>query len=240
MKHRILFFMILLAVLCQTVKADIVVGKVNDDLSVTPMGQLNYEIPIPVLSGTGGVSPKLSITYNSSNKLGLCGYGFDLTGLSIITRVPQNKFNDGKAGFVNFTSSDRYALDGMRLINTGTANEYVTEIKNFAKITAFGDTENPSSFIVLSKDGLKYEYTSNTEVIGNTTEKPLFWVLTKVSDTVGNYFTVTYEGDAFDHEAYPVRIDYTGNDNAALVPYASIRLDYEFNRNIATTYIYEL
>ena len=238
MKHRILFFMILLAVLCQTVKADIVVGKVNDDLSVTPMGQLNYEIPIPVLSGTGGVSPKLSITYNSSNKLGLCGYGFDLTGLSIITRVPQNKFNDGKAGFVNFTSSDRYALDGMRLINTGTANEYVTEIKNFAKITAFGDTENPSSFIVLSKDGLKYEYTSNTEVIGNTTEKPLFWVLTKVSDTVGNYFTVTYEGDAFDHEAYPVRIDYTGNDNAALVPYASIRLDYEFNRNIATTYIY--
>lgn len=238
MKQRIILLLIIMAALCQKSYSDDVVGKIDDDFSVTPMGQVNYEIPIPVLSGTGGVSPKLSITYNSSNKLGLCGYGFDLTGLSIITRVPQNMLNDGKVGYVNFTSSDRYALDGVRLINTSTVNEYVSEVKNFARITAVGEEDNPTSFIVLSKDGLKYEYSSNTQIVGDNAEKALYWVLTKVSDTMGNYFTITYGGDSFDHEAYPVRIDYTGNPNASLEPYASVRFEYEYNTQIPTTYIY--
>ena len=31
-----------------------IVGKIDDDLAVTPLGQLGYEIPIPVPVGTGG------------------------------------------------------------------------------------------------------------------------------------------------------------------------------------------
>lgn len=30
-----------------------VFGKINDELNVSPTGQLSYEIPIPVLPGTG-------------------------------------------------------------------------------------------------------------------------------------------------------------------------------------------
>ena len=79
------------------------VGKIDDEFMVTPMGQANYEIPIPALPGTGGMTPKLSVNYNSSTKSALFGYGFDLKGLSMVSRVPRNKFNDDAAGFVDFT-----------------------------------------------------------------------------------------------------------------------------------------
>ena len=66
-------------------------GKINDEINVSPTGQLSYEIPIPALPGTGGMKPTLSVAYNSSTKNGLAGYGFDLSGLSIINRVPSDR-----------------------------------------------------------------------------------------------------------------------------------------------------
>lgn len=89
-----------------------IVGKISDEFNVTPSGQVSYEIPIPVVAGTGGMAPKLSIVYNSSTKDGLFGYGFDLTGLSMISRAPRNVHDDGIAGYVSFGSNDRFLLDG--------------------------------------------------------------------------------------------------------------------------------
>lgn len=220
-----------------------VIGKIEDEFTITPMGQVNYEIPIPVFGCTGGVSPKLSIVYNSSAKDGLFGYGFDLSGLSIISRVPSNKFNDGKAGYVKLSTTDHFALDGSRLMlveNTySTSQEYATENYSYSKITAYGQQDNPTSFKVQTKDGLTYEYIPNTTLLGEpSTSKALFWMLTKVTDTNGNYFTVTYQGDSSVNEVYPVRIDYTGNDNASLSPYASIRFIYSTNSYAPTKYIY--
>lgn len=216
--------------------ADDVVGKIADEFAVTPNGQVSYEIPIPVPSGTGGISPKLSITYSSSNKTGLCGYGFDLTGLSMISRVPQNMYNDNCAGVVTFTSEDRFALDGSRLISTGT-NTYSTEVNNFSKITSEGPADNPTSFTVQTKDGLTYEYQA-CNTLFRSQEKSLFWVVTKVTDTKGNYFTVAYAGDATINEVYPTRIDYTGNTSASLTPYASVRFTYDTDPRAVTTYVY--
>ena len=76
------------------VEDDVIVGKIADTYDVTPVGQFAYSIPLAVASGTGGMEPKLSIVYNSSNGTGLLGQGFDLQGLSIISRAPQNLFND--------------------------------------------------------------------------------------------------------------------------------------------------
>lgn len=46
------------------------------------------------------------------------------------------------------------------------------------------------------------------------------------TDTKGNYFTVTYGGDVTVNEIHPTRIDYTGNANTGLAPYASVRFTY--------------
>ena len=189
------------------------VGKIEDGFSVTPTGQVNYEIPIPVVPGTGGVSPKLSIVYNSSQKYGLFGYGFDLSGLSIINRTPSNRFNDGKAGVVNFTESDHFSLDGSRMMLVGSNSsyyEYRTENNSFSQILAYGKRENPDSFIVKTKSGLIYKYESNSALLNKRNYvSSLFWMVTMVTDTKGNYYTVTYEGnqDVDDNTIYPVRID---------------------------------
>lgn len=222
---------------------NVTVGKIEDEFSVSPMGQACYEIPIPVLSGTGGLAPQLSITYNSSNKGGLFGYGFDLSGLSIISRVPQNRFTDHKAGFVNFSSEDKFAMDGVRLIpvSDGYADSvcYSTERDSYARIISYGDRSNPSSFIVKTKDGLTYEYLPNTIILdSSSTASGIYWMLTKVKDTKGNYFTVSYNGDNETNEIYPTRIDYTGNDDASLSPYASVRFSYANYPEYAYIYIY--
>lgn len=223
------------------------VGKIEDNFSITPMGQVDYEIPIPVVPGTGGVAPKLSIVYNSSKKIGLLGYGFDLAGLSIISRAPSNRFNDGVAGYVNFTESDHFSLDGTRLMVVDSlTNSYIyqTEANSFSKIVAYGSRIDPDSFIVKTKAGLTYKYESNTDLLGHPSETGLFWMLTKVKDTKGNYFTVTYQGNTdqggslLDNTIYPTRVDYTGNEASSLAPYASVRFSYATEQNPQFTYIY--
>lgn len=204
-----------------------VFGKINDEINVSPTGQLSYEIPIPTIPGTAGMKPNLSISYNSSTKNGLAGYGFDLTGLSIISRVPSDRFHDGTSTVIGFSRSDHFALDGQRLFNcsysTETTNEYRTENNSFARIIAKGKSINPDSFIVYTKSGLIYEYVPVAIALGKTkTDFTLFWLVSKVTDTKGNYFTVTYRGEAETNDFYPHRVEYTGNAAAGLTPYASI------------------
>ncbi len=127
-----------------------IVGKISDSHDVTPTGQFSYSIPIPVVAGTGGVKPALTISYNSSTKDGLLGYGFDLEGLSIISRTPKTLMTNSLVSYVNFSWTDDYMLDGVRLTELGIYSkggyEYRTENDRFARIIAEGQKENPSSF----------------------------------------------------------------------------------------------
>lgn len=216
-----------------------IVGKTDDDFQITPTGQVAYDIPIPALPGTGGMKPCLSVNYSSSTKDGLLGYGFDLDGLSVISRTPADMFHDGMARAVTFTGYDSFSLDGQRLIPTPFGgSDYVTEINNFAKVTATYDKGVPKTFTVKTKSGLTYEYLPLSEALGaGTSANTLFWLVTKVTDTAGNYYKVTYDGDASENDFRVSRIDYTGNDNAGLSPYASVRFTYTKNEYSPTTYV---
>lgn len=215
-----------------------IVGKIGDQFEVTPSGQASYEIPIKVPGGTGGMVPNLSIVYNSAAKNGLLGCGFELAGLSIINRAPQNLHIDGNVTAVNFTADDRIMLDGNRLIRVSpvavTSNiEYRTENNTFAKIISDTNPTITSStkFTVYTKDGLKYEYNSNHDLITTRStsveNQDLFWTLSKVTDSKGNYFTIYYNTNKDYKEYTPSKIEYTGNDGAKLTPYCSIQFDYE-------------
>lgn len=216
-----------------------VVGKISDELTVTGIGQLSYEIPIPVPAGTAGLKPAVSVSYSSSTKEGLFGYGFDLSGLSIISRTPSDKFHDGKPTAINFTRDDHFALDGQRLAKYEQGkNEYRTINNIFAKIVYQGKETCPSSFTVYTKSGLTYEYTPLSKALGGEdNDSTLFWLVTKVSDTNGNYYKVSYEGDAATNDFRPSQIDYTGNDKMGLVPYATIHFSYHTKKYAPTTYV---
>lgn len=206
------------------------VGKISDRSEVTLNGQFSYDMPVSIIAGTGGIVPQLTISYNSSNGMGLLGYGFDLEGISMISRAPENLFRDGDADVIRFDQSDRFSLDGMRLSlvkTTSTYREYKTETNNFAKITAEGNVVDPTKFTVYTKDGIIHEYTSAKTLMKASNTKNMYWLETKVSDTKGNYYVITYTGSAANNEYRPTRIDYTGNANASLSPYASVRFTYQ-------------
>lgn len=78
-------------------------------------GAVTYTIPIFSSPGTNGVRPAVSIGYNSQASAGVVGYGWNISGLSIISRSGKNIYNDGIVQPVNYTTTDGFILDGMRL-----------------------------------------------------------------------------------------------------------------------------
>ena len=163
--------------------ASAAVGKVNGAASVSPTGSAQYVIPIWVPPGTAGMQPGLALTYDHRNTNTLLGIGWDLAGLSQISRCGRTWAQDGQALNVRNSSLDRFCLDGqkLRLVpETGTygadSAEYRTEIESFARVRSYGTAGNgPAHFIVERKDGLIYEYgntiDSRIESVGQPTAR---------------------------------------------------------------------
>src|SRR5262245_44012613 len=198
---------------------------------VSPTGAAAYTVPIAVPPGTAGMAPSLSISYNSQARNGLIGVGWHLEGLPSIGRCARTIAQDGVRGSVNYDANDRFCLDGQRLVAISGAygadgTEYRTEIETFSKVVSHGTAgTGPAWFEVWTKSGQRMEFGNTTDsralAQGKTTARD--WVVSKVSDTTGNYFTATYVNDTTNGQVYPSRIDYTGNAGAGLAPYNSVR-----------------
>lgn len=206
-------------------------------VSATPGGSLNAQMPLAVPPGAGGLTPQLSLSYDSSVvEDGLMGIGWNLSGLSAITRCAKTLAQDNAWGAVDGTSADRFCLDGRRLVLTagvyGTHGaEYRTELDSISKIVQTGGATGPDSFTVWTKAGMKMEYgtTADSRVESNAPSNFVRkWALARASDTSGNYYTVTYGESTGTGEHIPLRIDYGGNTSAGVNPTLSIRFGYEF------------
>ncbi len=138
------------------------------DLTVSLTGAMVYEIPISVPSGIRGIAPEISLRYNSQTTDGIAGYGWNIAGLSSISRIPATKYHDNNRDGVDFDDSDRFALDGQRLIlKSGTygAHGAVYETENYSniKVVSYGRSYHgagygPTYFIVYYPDGAKAHY----------------------------------------------------------------------------------
>ena len=115
---------------------DGVVGTIGGSVSVGALGAAVYTISIEVPAGINGMQPQLAITYNSQAGNGLLGWGWNLSGVSAITRTNSTKYYDSKNKEVNF-NNDALMLDGQRLIkvsDNGNVIEYKAEQDDFSKI----------------------------------------------------------------------------------------------------------
>lgn len=165
------------------------VGITEGQLSVSLSGAATYSIPIAVPPGINGVVPQVSLVYNSQGGNGWAGYGWNISGISAITRIPRTKFHDGMVGGINLDANDRFAIDGQRLIVKnndlyGAANtEYETENFSNLKITAIGVSPlganyGPASFLVEYPDGSKAVYGATLDAVGSrsiTTWSITYW-----------------------------------------------------------------
>ena len=213
--------------------------------SVDPNGGAGYSIPISVPPGTAGLAPTLSFQYNNQSGNGLLGIGWSLAGLPAVGRCPRTIAQDGVMGAVNYDANDRFCLDGQRLIalNSGAygadGTEYRTEIESFSRVISHGTAgTGPAWFEVHTKSGqiLEFGNTADSQVLAQGKPTVRSWGVDKASDTKGNYFTVSYTQDAANGQAYPARIDYTGNAGTSLQPYNSARFVYAARPDVSALY----
>lgn len=200
--------------------SDGVVGTLNGIVDVSLLGGALYAIPIDLPEGLGGLKPELSICYNNQAKNGLLGWGWDLTGLSSITRTGGTLYYDDYISAVNYTQ-DRFCLDGMRLLMVDGSNygsngaSYRTEQDVMSNIVSYheSDIDGPSFFKVCSADGkiLYYGNSPDSKALMDQQHHVNSWLINKVSDRYGNTMEYHYlnEKDRYRLEM----ITYSGNSN---------------------------
>src|SRR6266700_1518309 len=199
--------------------------------AVGPTGAATYKIPIALPPGTAGMVPSLSLDYSSQGSNGLLGVGWSLAGLPSIGRCPRTITQDGAGGGINYDANDRFCMDGERLVAISGSygadgTEYRTEIDSYNKIVSHGVAgTGPAWFEVHTKSGqiMELGHTTDSLVLAQGKATARNWALNKVSDTAGNYFTVSYTNDTTNGQAYPIEIDYTGNTAASLTPYNKVQ-----------------
>ena len=194
-------------------------GASGSDLGITPSnldvsatGAAVYTIPIAVPAGINGVQPNLALTYNSQAGNGIAGYGWNITGISKITRVGSTPYHNGQLTGVNLTETDQFALDGQRLLlkeGTHGADGAVYEIENFSnvKVVAKGTFGNgifgPSYFEVLYPDGSKAYYGK-----GEKSSDPLQYNISSWENAIG--ISIIYKYVKVNNMSLPDVINYQG------------------------------
>lgn len=207
---------------------DGVVAFLRGTFDVGNTGSAVYSIDIDLPSATGNMMPQLSVTYNNQSANGLLGWAWNLAGLSIIERVGQTEYHDGKTTGVDL-KDDRYVLDGQRLLSVGE-NTYKTEVDNMSKIKSYHkDKKGPDSFVVWKSDGTIWEYgtTEDSKVEPqNSDDVILKWRLSRILDRNGNSIEYNYYENKENGESYINSIDYTRNKNASLQPVYKVQFVY--------------
>jgi hypothetical protein len=187
---------------------------------VNPAGAATYTIPIAVPPGIAGMTPSLTLEYNSQAPNGILGMGWSLGGLPAIARCAATIAQDGARGAITYTATDRFCLDGQRLVAIGGSyggdgTDYRTEVDSFSRIESHGTAGGgPAWFEVRTKSGqiMQFGNTPDSHIIAQGTSIPRAWLINKVSDTVGNTYTVQYQPDpGGSGQAYPQTISYAGN-----------------------------
>ncbi len=217
------------------------VGSLAGEFRVNETGAATYSVPITIPDGVAGVKPSIAITYNSQYGNGLLGKGGSLAGISSISRCRQTLSQDGTAVPVNWTATDRFCMDGQRLMliegTYGSAgSKYRTEIDALSVITAFGGTAgNPDYFTVEAKDGSTSYFggsgADGSEVLAGTST--LLWSIRQFNDSVGNPVNYVYKGNLTDHRISEIFYAY----GASTTPGARIEFIYESRNDVTRFFV---
>ncbi len=217
------------------------IGRTPGDARVTSRGEAVYSIPLRLPPGTNGLTPSLSLEYRHRQAAGLLGVGWSIAGLSRIERCARTLAQDGTVAAVNYSPSDRFCLDGQRLIVVngqpyGAAGaEYRTEIESFSRIRSWGSAgSGPAHFVLEAPDGRVLEYGATADsridgqaVQGNGTITAHSWALNRIRDRLGNVITFEYTETA-PYGAYRVAaIRYNQNPGAGIAASHAVSFVYE-------------
>ena len=184
----------------RTLDTTLPVGSIAGSADVTQTGAATYTIPIAVAPGRNGLQPQLSLNYSSQTGNGLAGYGWNMSGLSMIGRCGKSYYYDNNCTSPNFTTSDELMFDGARLLLlSGTrltsGAHYRLENDPSTDIVCQSGSDG-IYFTVKKKDGTVMEYglSAAAQVKNNETGwVTAYWLLQSVTDKWGNTMSYLYD-----------------------------------------------
>ena len=191
------------------------VGAIPGEFQVSSMGAAVYTVPVECPDGVNGMKPELQFVYNSHAGDGPMGLGWNIGGLSAITRA----------------ANDTLKLDGVRLTKKSQSNEgveYVTEPDSYNRIVGHDvQSWGPKYFKIYTKDGKTLTYSSFRD-------EPFSWHLTEVCDANGNYMTYKYNTESV--LSYISQITYGKNKNGEGFE-STVDFEYETVQGCVTKYL---
>ena len=165
------------------------VGQIVIKSGTTPSGAKTYQVPIEVYPGINGFQPNIAISYNSQQGNSIIGKGWNLSGLSAITRSGKTIYYDKKPEGIRMNNDDSFYLDGVRLICLEKNDEYrlYESERGNIKVKGYTSDNTIKYFEAFYPDGKK-------GIFGNslTTNNDLVYPLTQIRDIHGNAVSYTY------------------------------------------------
>lgn len=218
-------------------------GTTSGSFRVDESGSATYSIPIVTAAGTAGVAPQVSLNYSSGAGNGIAGMGWSIGGMSAIVRCKQTYDQDRNPMPITWSSTDRFCLDGQRLLlenssqTYGAANtKYRTEVDNGAIVTIHGSISGePDYFEVQRKDGSTTYYgkspsdTSNVSAkSGGGAGKTFIWGIRHFADNIGNPIWFDYANDAAGQRIKNIYWAFGGLPDRGPVTGYGARVEFEY------------
>jgi len=216
------------------------------NIDVNGAGQLQYTLPIALPPGIKSVAPQVNLTYISGSGNGIAGYGWNLSGITSISRMSKTIEKDGEVKGIQLNNTDYYSFNGQRLILKsgsvsygGNGAEYVTEKYSNVKIKSLGSImgqtwQGPEYWEVTFEDGSQAWYGATTTGISNA-RTPIEYNIVKWKDAQGNY--ITYNYTQANNVAVISSIQWGGNETIGKSHFNQIIFNYIIRDLKETSYL---
>lgn len=237
----------------QDIDQSLEVGTMTGALGVGDNGSANYTLALPIPEALNGLMPQLNLSYNSDAGEGALGKGWQLGGMSAISRGGRNMHYFIANRAVRNDNYDVFLLDGTELWQASGENgenltTYGTSIESYQDITSHGSVgQGPEYFEVLTKNGLRKIYggTTDSRLVLDAPESDLgsdvwTWKLSSIEDRNGNSIRFYYEksSNAPDlNNLYIKRIEYGGKHGTQFPFRNTIDFSYEEHGQTVSEFI---